>query len=123
MARILVCDDSDFMRKTITEALENDDHEIIGEAADGKEAVEKFRELRPDLVTMDILMKTSGVAAVKEIKDIDFNAKIVIISILDNHQAEIVESIKLGVEGYVNKPIKREALLSEIRRVLALEAK
>lgn len=120
MARILVCDDSDFMRGVIVETLESGGHEIVGEACDGREAVEKFRQQRPDIVTMDILMKTNGDAAIKEIIKLDPAARILIISILDNHQAEIIEGIRYGALGYVGKPIKRDILIGEVDRVLGL---
>lgn len=119
MARILICDDSEFMRNKIRDILENNNHQVVGEAKDGVDAVEKFKKLKPDLVTMDILMKISGTLAIKEIIKIDPNARIIIISIMDDHQADIIENIKMGVQGYVAKPVKAEVLISEIERVLA----
>ncbi len=118
MAKILICDDSDFMRQTIKDILESGKHEVIGEAKDGDEAVTKFLSHKPDLATMDILMKPDGLEAIKRIKEIDRSAKIVIVSILEGSQAEIVESIRFGAQGYVGKPIKRETLLGEVKRVL-----
>ncbi|MBU1922597.1 response regulator [Patescibacteria group bacterium] len=118
MARILICDDAAFMRMTIRETLENAGHEIIGEAEDGNSAIEIYKKSKPDLVTMDILMKTSGVEAVKKLKDLDPNAKIVMVSILDEQEAEVIEAVRSGAEGIVTKPIKREMLTAEVNRVL-----
>lgn len=118
MARILICDDAAFMRMTIRETLEKAGHEIIGEAEDGNSAIEIYKKSKPDLVTMDILMKTSGVEAVKKLKDLDPNAKIVMVSILDEQEAEVIEAVRSGAEGIVTKPIKREMLTAEVNRVL-----
>ena len=81
MAKILICDDAVFMRMTIREALKNAGHEIIGEAENGEEALKLYKKLKPDLVTMDLLMKTSGVDSIKNIKKTDPKAKIVIVSV------------------------------------------
>jgi len=120
MARILVCDDAVFMRMTIKETLQKAGHEIIGEAESGEEAAQLYQTLKPDLVTMDLLMKTSGVSGVKKIKEIDPKAKIVIVSVLNEQEAEVVEAVRSGALGIVTKPIRREALAAEVNRVLAL---
>jgi len=121
MAKILVCDDSDFMRNKIAEVLKEDGHEIVGEAKDGKEVVEQVKKIKPDLVTMDILMKPDGVQAIKDIKKISSTAKILIISILEDQQAEIIEGIRLGADGYVGKPINAESLKNEVKRISGKE--
>jgi len=118
MARIMICDDATFMRTTIREALEGGGHEVVAEAEGAKEAFEMYKKQKPDLVTMDILMKTSGVDAVKEIRRIDPQAKIVIVSVLNEQEAEVVEAVRSGAQGIVTKPIKRDTLLSEVNRVL-----
>ena len=118
MARILVCDDSDFMRDSIREMLKEGKHEVVGEAKNGDEAYAKYTKLKPDLVTMDILMKPNGVEATRKIREYDPSAKVIIASVLNGQQAEIVEAIKLGASGYVTKPIQKESLLSEVKRVL-----
>ncbi|MGA9228433.1 MAG: response regulator, partial [Mesobacillus sp.] len=81
MARILIVDDAKFMRITLTNILKKADHEIVGEAENGSEAVRLYRELKPDLVTMDITMpEMSGLDAVKEIKKDFKDAKIIMCS-------------------------------------------
>lgn len=121
MARILICDDAVFMRMTIRETLEQAGHEVVGEAENGEEAFKKYQELKPDLVTMDILMKTSGVDAVRHIIDAYPDAKIIIVSVLNEQEAEVVEAVRSGALGIVTKPIKRDSLVAEVSRVLKLK--
>lgn len=118
MAKILICDDAVFMRMTIREALEGAGHEIIGEAENAEEAFVMYKKHKPDLVTMDLLMKDSGVTGVKKIKEIDPNAKIIIVSVLNEQESEVVEAIRAGAAGIVAKPIKRDVLETEVKRVL-----
>lgn len=119
MARILICDDAAFMCMTIKETMQKAGHEIVGEAQGGDEAAELYRKLKPDLVTMDLLMKTSGVEGVKKIMEMDPKAKIVIVSVLDREEAEMVEAVRCGALGIVTKPIRREILIAEVNRVLS----
>ena len=121
MARILICDDAVFMRMTIKETLERAGHEIVGEAADADEGVVLYKKLKPDAVTMDMVMKTPGVEAVKRIMKFDPKAKIVICSVLNAQESDVVEAVKSGALGIVAKPIKREVLVAEINRVLGIE--
>ena len=85
--RILVVDDAAFMRMMIRDILSKNGYEVVGEAQDGAQAIEKFKELRPDLITMDITMpEMDGIAALKEIKKIDGNAKVIMCSAWGNKQ-------------------------------------
>jgi len=118
MAKILVCDDAVFMRMTIREALEKAGHEVVAEAESADEVPKLYKKHKPDLVTMDLLMKTPGVEGVKSIKELDPNAKIVIITVLNEQEAEVVEAIRAGAQGIVSKPVNREVLLAEVKRVL-----
>ena len=120
MARILICDDAPFMRMVIREALESAGHVIVGETDDLNDLVSLFKSQRPDLVTMDILMRESGVEGVKRIMREDKNAKIVVVSVLAEQEAEVVDAVRLGAQGIVTKPIRRELLLAEVNRVLNL---
>ncbi len=119
MAKVLICDDATFMRMTIREILEGVGHEIVGEASSPEEAIDLYSKLNPDLVTMDLLMRTSGIEAVRGIIDLDPNAKIVVVSVLSEQEGEVVEAVRAGAQGIVMKPIKREILLTEIDRVLS----
>lgn len=120
MAKILVCDDALFMRMTIKDTLEAAGHHVVGEAKNVKESIKLFKELKPDLVTMDMLMDRSGTEAIKNIIKVNPKAKIVIVSVLNNQESEVVDAVKHGAQGLVTKPIKRESLVAEVERVLEL---
>ncbi|EKD50492.1 MAG: chemotaxis response regulator [uncultured bacterium] len=119
MAKIMICDDAVFMRETIREIVETAGHEVVAEAETGVDAQKQYRQHKPDLVTMDILMKDSGVEAIKAIVKTDLRAKIIVVSILSDQEGEIVEAIRAGALGIVTKPVRKEVLLSEITRVMA----
>ena len=118
MARILICDDAIFMRATIRDFLEKGGHEVVGDSESPEQALELYKKLKLDLVTMDILMETSGVEGIKALKGYDPAAKIIIITVLSSQEGEVVEAVKAGAEGLVLKPIKKEALLEEVARVI-----
>ncbi len=101
--RILVVEDSTMMRKVIMKVLKEAGYEIVGEASSGADAIEMYKELKPDIVTMDITMRgMDGITASKEIMDIDSDAKILILSNLDEDKYRD-EVDKLGAIGLVNK--------------------
>lgn len=101
--RILVVDDSSIMRKMIRQTLESEQHSIVGEAKNGKDAVELYRNLNPDIVTMDITMREmDGFAAAKEILGIDPDAKVIFLSNLDEEKYS-QEAKRLGAKGYLSK--------------------
>lgn len=123
MAKILIVDDSKFMRLVLTGMLEKKGaHKVVGEAEDGSLAVAKYKEVNPDLVTMDLIMPVvSGVQAVKDLIKHDANAKIVIISAMG--QEKIIEELmQLGAKGFVIKPVSPEKLLETIGKVLGVGA-
>ena len=118
--RVLVVDDSMFIAKQITQYLTSEGFEILGTASDGAEAVEKYKELSPnvDLVTMDITMpKLDGVAALGQILEFDKNARIVMISALGK-QDLVKKALLLGAKNYIVKPLDREKVLERIRMSL-----
>jgi two-component system, chemotaxis family, chemotaxis protein CheY len=101
--RVLVVDDSGFMRKRICELFVDQGHLIVGEARGGNEAVELFRDLKPDLVTMDITMRDKdGITAAKEILDENPGAKILFLTILKDEKYK-TEAESLGAIGFLNK--------------------
>jgi two-component system chemotaxis response regulator CheY len=119
MARVLVVDDAAFMRKMVTDALSGGGHEIVGEAANGAEAVARFQELRPDVMTLDITMpEKDGLAALKEIIAVDPGAKVVMCSAL-GQESKVLESIKLGAKDFVVKPFQPAQLLEAVGKALA----
>ena len=118
--RVLVVDDSMFIAKQITQYLTSEGFEILGTAADGAEAVEKYKELSPnvDLVTMDITMpKLDGVAALGQILEFDKSARVVMISALGK-QDLVKKALLLGAKNYIVKPLDREKVLERIRMSL-----
>jgi two-component system chemotaxis response regulator CheY len=118
MARVLVVDDAAFMRKMVTDALSGGGHEIVGEAANGAEAVARFQELRPDVMTLDITMpEKDGLTALKEIIAVDPGAKVVMCSAL-GQESKVLESIKLGAKDFVVKPFQADRVLSAIEKAL-----
>ena len=119
MARVLVVDDAAFMRKMVTDALSGGGHEIVGEAVNGAEAVQRFQELRPDVMTLDITMpEKDGLAALQEIIAVDPGAKVVMCSAL-GQESKVLESIKLGAKDFVVKPFQADRVLSAVEKALA----
>jgi len=122
MPRVLIVDDALFMRKMLSDILKKEGIEVCGEAENGKEAIDKFRETKPDLVTMDIVMpkmeEIDGVAAVKEIMKIDPQAKIIMVSAMGQHSL-VVEAIQAGAKDFVTKPFQPSRVIEAIKRVLS----
>lgn len=120
MAKILVVDDSKFMRLTLKNMLEKmGGHEVVGEAEDDVSAIEKYKQLKPDLVTMDIIIPVeSGLRAVKEIMSLDPKAKIIMVSAMGQEKV-VEEAISLGAKGFITKPVVPDKLISEINKVLS----
>jgi Response regulator containing CheY-like receiver, AAA-type ATPase, and DNA-binding domains len=119
MGRILIVDDTLFMRTLLKNILFSGGHEIVGEAGDGAEAVEKYQALKPDLVTMDVVMpKMNGIEALKEIKKLDPGAKVVMCTAVGQEQM-VKLAIKTGARGYVVKPFQAPKVLDEVKNVLA----
>jgi two-component system chemotaxis response regulator CheY len=116
---VLVVDDAKFMRHMIKAILVGLGWEVVGEASDGVEAVELFNALKPDVVTLDIVMpKASGIEALKAIRTSDPNAKCVMISAIDQREP-LMEALKLGAADYVVKPFEKERVEEAMQRVIA----
>ncbi|MEK5063720.1 MULTISPECIES: response regulator [Cytobacillus] len=119
MARIIIVDDAKFMRVTLSSILKKADHEIVGEGENGKEGVDLFVNLKPDLVMMDITMpEMSGLEAVREIKRQNPNAKVIMCSAM-GQQKVIVESIEAGAKDFIIKPFDEGRVLEAVNRVLS----
>jgi len=123
MARVLVVDDALFMRRMIADILKKEGVEVCGEAENGKEAIEKYKELKPDMVTMDIVMpkieEIDGIGAVKEIMKIDPQAKIIMVSAMGQHSL-VVDAIQAGAKDFVTKPFQPSRVVEAYKRVLGL---
>jgi len=119
MGRILIVDDTLFMRTLLKNILFSGGHDIVGEAGDGDEAIAKYRELKPDLVTMDIVMpKVNGIDALKEIRAINPGARVVMCTAVGQEQM-VKLAIKTGAKGYIVKPFQAPKVLEEIHNVLS----
>jgi two-component system, chemotaxis family, chemotaxis protein CheY len=115
---VLICDDAIFMRTMIGDILTQAGYRVVGEAADGAQAVARYRDLRPDLVTMDIVMPDmGGIDAVREIVRDDPGAKILMCSAM-GQQALVVEAIQAGARDFVVKPFQPSRVLEAVQRVL-----
>ncbi len=116
--RILVVDDAAFMRMMIKEILTKNGFEVVGEASDGQQAVEKYKELHPDLVTMDITMpEMDGIQALKEIRAIDNGARVIMCSAM-GQQAMVIDAIQAGAKDFIVKPFQADRVLEAIRKTL-----
>lgn len=115
--RVLVADDARFMREMIKEIIQQAGYEVIGEASNGKEVVEKFHELKPDVTTMDIVMPLqSGIEAVREIKKESKDAKVIMISAL-GQDSLVIEALDAGAKDFIVKPFKTDKVLEVMKRV------
>ena len=117
MARVLIVDDAAFMRVSIKNTLTKNGYEVIGEAENGRIGVEKYKELNPDIVTMDITMpEMSGLDALKEIMKMDPAAQVVMVSAM-GQEAMVRDAIISGAKGFIVKPFKEEGIISAIKKL------
>jgi len=115
---VLVCDDAIFMRTMISDILAGAGYVVVGEAETGVQAVEKYKQLKPDLVTMDIVMPDmGGIDAVREIVKADPTARILMCSAM-GQQALVVEAIQAGAKDFIVKPFQPSRVLEAVERVL-----
>ena len=120
--RVLIVDDAIFMRNMLKDIFVEGSFEIAGEAANGIEAVEKFKELSPDLVTMDIVMPfKSGIEATREILELDAKALVVMCSAL-GQEALVMEAIEAGAADFIVKPFKAEDVRTVVAKAMAARA-
>lgn len=118
MAKILTVDDAAFMRKVIKDTLSKAGYTEIFEAEDGAMAVEKYNEIKPDLVLMDITMPNmDGIQALQAIKGMDGGAKVVMCSAM-GQEAMVVEAIRLGAMDFIVKPFKPDRILQTVQKIL-----
>lgn len=118
MARILVVDDAAFMRLMLKDILTKGGHDVIGEAENGLVAIERYNNLKPDLVTMDITMpEMEGIDAVKEIRRADPSARIVMCSAM-GQQMMVVQAIQAGAKDFIVKPFQPDRVLDSVKKAL-----
>ena len=115
---ILICDDAAFMRMMIKDILTKNGYDIAGEAENGQVAVDKYSEVKPDLVMMDITMpEKDGIQALKEIKAKDPSANVIMCSAM-GQQAMVIESIQAGAKDFIVKPFQADRVLEAVRKVV-----
>lgn len=116
--RILIVDDAAFMRMMIKDILVKNGFEVVDEAQDGAQAVEKYKEHMPDLVTMDITMpEMDGITALKQIKEINPNAKVIMCSAM-GQQAMVIDAIQAGAKDFIVKPFQADRVIEAIQKAL-----
>jgi two-component system chemotaxis response regulator CheY len=117
-SKVLIVDDAAFMRMMIKEILTKNGYSVVGEASDGVQAVEKYKELGPDLVTMDITMpEMDGITALKEIKKFDPNARVIMCSAM-GQQAMVIDAIQAGAKDFIVKPFQADRVIEAIKKTL-----
>ena len=115
---ILICDDAAFMRMMIKDILSKNGYNVVGEAENGAVAVEKYMELKPDLVLMDITMpEMDGIQALKKIKEKDSSACVIMCSAM-GQQAMVIESIQSGAKDFIVKPFQADRVLEAVKKVV-----
>ena len=116
---ILVVDDAAFMRINLKNILEKAGYEVVGEAENGKEAIKKYKDLKPDLVTMDITMpEMDGIEAVKNIRETDPNANIIMCSAM-GQQSMVVEAIEAGAQDFIVKPFEDDRVIEAVEKAIS----
>lgn len=117
--RVLIVDDACFMRASIKNILQKNGFEVAGEAVDGLDGICKYRELNPDVVTMDITMpEMMGLDALKSILEIDPRSKVIMVSAM-GQEGMVRESILLGAKSFIVKPFKEEQIVKVLNQVLS----
>ncbi len=115
---ILICDDAAFMRMMIKDILTKNGYNVAGEAENGKVAVEKYAELKPDLVMMDITMpEMDGIQALKKIREVDPSATVIMCSAM-GQQAMVIESIQSGAKDFIVKPFEQDRVIEAVKKAV-----
>ncbi|MGY4689437.1 response regulator [Salibacterium sp. K-3] len=118
MASVLIVDDASFMRMMIKDILTKNEFEIAGEAANGQEAVDLYKDTHPDLVTMDITMpEKDGIAALKEIQEEYPDAKIIMCSAM-GQQSMVIDAIQAGAKDFIVKPFQADRVMDAVQKVM-----
>ncbi|MBN2797235.1 MAG: response regulator [Clostridia bacterium] len=117
MKNVLIVDDAMFMRNTLKMMLVKDGYTIVGEAQNGMEAIEKYKALKPDVVTMDIHMpEMGGLDALKEIKSFDPDATVIMITAAGDH-GHVMEALKLGAANFIVKPFTEDIVVKVMNSI------
>jgi len=116
--RVLLVDDSTYIRTVLGSIIVDAGFEVVGEAADGEEAIRKYMDLKPDIVLMDVIMEPmDGMAATEAILDKDPAARILMVTVLEAKEI-LVDLVKIGAKGYITKPFSKEEIAEKIREIM-----
>ena len=116
--RVLLVDDSTYIRTVLGSIIVDAGFEVVGEAAEGEEAIRKYMDLKPDIVLMDVIMEPmNGMAATEAILDKDPAALILMVTVLETKEI-LVDLIKIGAKGYITKPFSKEEIAEKIREII-----
>ncbi|NOR17244.1 response regulator [candidate division WOR-3 bacterium] len=116
--RVLLVDDSTYIRTVLGSIIVDAGFEVIGEAADGEEAIRKYMDLKPDIILMDVIMEPmDGMAATEAILDKDPAALILMVTVLETKEI-LMDLIKIGAKGYITKPFSKEEIAEKIREII-----
>lgn len=115
--RVLVVDDAAFMRMMLKDILSKNGYEVVGEGVNGNDGFEKYKELKPDIVTLDITMpECDGLQCLKKIKAFDAGANVVMCSAM-GQQAMVIESIQSGAKDFIVKPFQQDRVLESLAKI------
>ncbi|MBI1389515.1 MAG: response regulator [bacterium] len=116
---VMIVDDAAFMRATLKDLITKGGYEVVAEAINGQEAVEKYKTFKPDVVTMDITMpEMDGLESLKRIREIEPAAKVIMCSAI-GQQANVLEAIKCGAKDFIVKPFQPDRVLEALKKVIA----
>ncbi len=116
---VLIVDDAAFMRMMLKNLIEKNGYQVVGEAGNGAEAIEKYQELRPELITMDVTMpELDGIRAIQEIKKINSRVKIIVISAMGREEV-VREALLAGASSFIIKPFDEKKVVTTIERILS----
>lgn len=116
--RILIVDDAMFMRKLMSDILQKAGYEVVAEAGNGEEAFDKYKEFKPDLVTMDITMPdVNGIDGVRMITSAFPDAKVLMCSAM-GQEGMVIDSVKAGAKGFIVKPFVAEKVIAEVQKLI-----
>lgn len=123
-SKILVVDDAQFTRNILKNIISKTNYgEVVGEAKNGKEAIELYKKLKPDMVTMDLVMpEKGGIEAIEDLLKVDPKAIIVVVSAL-GQEALVLEAAKKGAKDFIQKPFKTEQIIEVMERILKIKDK
>ena len=118
MIEVLIVDDSKFMRNIIKKALEREEFKVVAEACSGEKAIELYKKIEPDIITMDLTMPgIGGLEALKKLKEIDSDVRVIICSAM-SQEPLVIEAMRLGAKEFIVKPFSEDRIIRAVRNVL-----